>query len=376
MLLDVTLREGEQRYGLYLDLAARRAVLQGLLAAGVSEVELGWVGCAGLAALAACAAPRAGKVRLSAWARCRVEDLEAAAALPLSGVNLAAPVSDAHLSRRLGLDRAGLLERIREVVGRARGLGFGLVAVGLEDASRADPEFVLAAARAAAGAGADRVRLADTVGLLSPAETGAWIRRLAEALPGLALGFHGHNDFGLATANALAALEAGADCVDVALLGLGERAGVAATEELAAFLALRRGVAGLRPDLLRSLCAFLAEAAGLPLPLHKAVAGAGIFACESGLHLHGLALDPALYEPFPPGALGAARCLGVGRKSGRAGVAAALDRLGLGASGLRLPELTSAVRRFSARAGRPLTDNELRALAQGGEPRPAALARG
>jgi homocitrate synthase NifV len=370
MLLDTTLREGVQRFGLYLDLAAKKTLLEGLLAAGLAEVELGCVGAPDLAELAAFAAPRAGGVRLSAWARLREDDLAAAAALPGLGVNLAAPVSEAHLAKRLGLTRRGLLERLRLVLGRARGLGLARVSVGLEDASRADPGFVLEVAAAAARAGACRVRLADTVGVLSPWETATWVARVREAVPGLEVGFHGHNDFGLATANALAALEAGAACVDVTLLGLGERAGLAAAEEVAAYLALRQGDARLRPDLLARLCRFLARAGGLPIPAHKPVAGDGAFASESGLHLHALAKDPALYEPFPPAAVGASRRWAVGNKCGRAAVAAALARLGLNAPAANLPALTRSVRDLSQRAGRPLTDAELRELAQ-----PACAAR-
>ena len=143
---------------------------------------------------------------------------------------------------------------------------------------------------------------------------------------------HCHDDLGMGTANAVTALDVGAAWADVSLLGLGERAGLAATEEVAAWLAMRRG-RPYRLEVLRDLCALAARAAGMELPGHKAVAGADLFTCESGLHAHGLARDPSLFEPFDPSLVGgseADRRLAVGKKSGRAAVDMAAARPGPG----------------------------------------------
>jgi homocitrate synthase NifV len=173
----------------------------------------------------------------------------------------------------------------------------------------------------------------------------------------MAIGVHCHNDFGLGTANALAGLLAGADYADASVLGLGERAGLAALEELIAYLHLRLAKP-YRIEELPGLCRAVAEAAGIEIPSRKPVAGAGQFACETGLHVHGLALDPSLFEPYDPALLGLARTTSLGKKSGRAAVAAKLYEMGITASPSDLERMVRAVRAEAERLGRPLTDQE------------------
>lgn len=178
----------------------------------------------------------------------------------------------------------------------------------------------------------------------------------------VSIGTHFHNDCGMATANALTALECGADCADVSVLGLGERAGVARLEELAAALVVRgRAAFDLSP--LRGLCGHVAQAASLSVPRHWPVAGRDIFAVESGLHAHGVRRDPSLFEPFPPELVGGSRRVGVGRKSGVAAVAAALAELSILPPPDQLPAIVEAVRELSATLRRPLTPAELGELA-------------
>jgi len=175
-------------------------------------------------------------------------------------ISLCLPVSEAHIARKLGLDRAGLLERLERCLELGKDLGFSYISVGLEDASRADRGFSLAVAERAQELGAARVRLSDTVGLLSPSETAGLVREFRGRLS-IHLAVHCHDDFGLATANALAALEAGADYADATALGLGERAGLASLEQLAGFLTLRRG-AGYDLRAMRAMCRMAAAGRG------------------------------------------------------------------------------------------------------------------
>ncbi|MGE4553508.1 MAG: LeuA family protein [Desulfovibrionaceae bacterium] len=369
MLIDTTLREGAQTFGVYFRAEARRRVVAGLMDLGVEEIELGWVGQEGLGDLLAWARRRAGAAALSLWSPCREPDVRRAAALGADRVNLGLPVSDAHLRLRLGLDRAGLLARARGVVAAARAAGLGYVSVGLEDVSRADRAFALEAARAALEAGACRIRLSDTAGVLAPWEAADLAADFRRGLgPGAALAVHCHDDFGMATANACSALHAGADFADGSLLGLGERSGIAATEELAAHLALRRG-RGYRLAGLRGLCAFLAEAAGVPLSRIKAVAGRDVFASETGLHVQALEDSAVLFEPYAPAMLGAERTVALGGKSGRGAVRQAARRLGVVLEGSALEAAVRAVRDRAEVLGRPLTLDELSGLL--GAPRAA-----
>ncbi len=370
MLLDTTLREGEQSFGTYLSVKDRERILRGLAAVGVPEAEVGWAGREDLADMLTLAARVAPGLAAAAWCRCRPEDVRSAAACGARRVCIGVPVSDAHLAKRLGIGRPALLDLLATTLATARALGMEHVTVGMEDASRADRAFVSAVACHAAAHGAHRVRLSDTVGLFTPLEVADTVRGLRTALDAarhegtaprarrVSIGTHFHNDCGMATANALTALESGADSADVSVLGLGERAGVARLEELAAALVLR-GRARLDLAPLRGLCAHVAHAASLSIPRHWPVAGRDIFAVESGLHAHGVRRDPGLFEPFPPDLVGGSRRVGVGRKSGVAAVAAALAELSILPQPHELPGIVEAVRELSGTLRRPLTPTEL-----------------
>jgi homocitrate synthase NifV len=375
MLIDSTLREGAQAYGIYFGSGAKRRVAELLAQAGVEEIECGWVGQEGLADFLVWAAEalptRERGPALSLWCPCREADVREAARLAQTGLvqrlNIGAPSSALHREKRLGLSRAEMAGRVRGVVATAKSLGLTYVSVGLEDISRADADEALGLARAAVEAGAARVRLSDTVGLLTPAATAALVGRFADALP-VPVALHAHNDLGMATANAITALSHGAAFVDVSALGLGERAGIAALEQVAAWANLRRSSAyDLR--VLRGLCLLAGQAAKVPVARNRPVVGEDIFAAESGIHVHGLLRDPALFEPFAPEAVGASRRVGVGAKSGCAALAHTLRRLRVAASpdvkaggtpGVK-PDagLLERVRALGARLGRPLTDSEI-----------------
>lgn len=387
MLIDTTLREGAQAYGVYFSQAGRRKVAQLLAKTRVAEIECGWVGqrMPGESledflawARANLPAPADGGPALSLWCPCREGEVRVAGGLARRGlihrVSVGAPSSEAHRRKRLGLSLAEMTARVRAVVATALAEGVPYVSVGLEDVSRAEPDEALELGLAAAFSGASRVRLADTVGLLTPADTAPLVARFARELP-VPVAFHGHNDLGMATANAVTALQNGAAFADVSALGVGERAGIARLEEVAAWATLRTGAmsgpAGSAPyDLapLRELCGAVSLAARVPVARNKAVTGEDVFAAESGLHVHGLQRDPALFEPFAPEAVGGVRRLALGGKSGRAALGVAVRRLsgglagGLAGSAAAVePGLVERVRALAWKLGRPLTEAELRA---------------
>jgi homocitrate synthase NifV len=364
MLIDTTLREGAQLFGAYFSLEARETIARGLIAMGAEEVEIGWVGQEGIEHLAARVRPHSGTSRLSVWSPCREADVRTAAGLRIDRVNIGVPVSDLHIEKRLGTDRQGLLERLTRTVLTAGLLGIRYISVGLEDVSRSDMDFALTVASAAAEAGASRVRLSDSLGVLTPLRMQELVGLFRPALD-IELAVHCHDDFGMATANAVTALAAGADYADVSVLGIGERSGIAATEELAAHLCLNDTSHGYRTDGLRELCQFVSQAAGVPIPRTKAVAGADIFACESGLHAHALSKSPKLFEPYNPASIGADRRVAVGGKSGARAIASALSASDLHCPRESLPELVSAVRRLSWELQRPLTSREFAGLTKG-----------
>lgn len=362
-LIDSTLREGEQCFGVYFTPQSKKDILGSLARLGVEEAELGVAGRdAALADLMAWGKRLPVRPLLSVWAACREQDLRAAAVLEPDRLHIGLPVSDPHITTRLGLDREALLKLLDATVGQARTLGFTYVSLGLEDASRADPAFVLRAALAARDAGASRVRLSDTVGVWNPLAVAERVSSMRQALgKDVDIGLHCHNDFGLGTANALAGLMAGAQFADASVLGLGERAGLAATEELAAYLALRMDKPYAVVEL-RGLCRTVAQAAGVAIPPRKAIAGEGLFACETGLHVHALAKDPTLFEPFAPETFGLCRAMALGKKSGRAAVAAKAQAMGMDLARLDLEALVAVVRTQAEKLGRPLTEAEAEAI--------------
>ncbi len=352
MLIDTTLREGAQMFGVRLDVEARRQIALGLAALGVEEIEAGWVGLGEFEAFYRWCGPRLGGAAISIWSRCREDDIREAARLGVRRVNIGVPASDGHRQKRLDLTRQGLLCRMETVFSLARAHGME-VSVGLEDASRAAPEWLVELALAAEHGGAFRVRLSDTVGVWTPVNVMAAVAALRGRIA-MDIAVHCHNDFGMGTANAISALGAGAEWADGSLLGIGERSGLAATEELAGYLELMAGARRYTLDGVRSLCKRVAVLADLPLPRNKAVAGDDIFACESGVHLHGMARDPNLFEPYPPDRVQGTRRYGFSAKSGR--------RLLGGLVGhdadIEPAELLERVGERSGRVGRPLTMQE------------------
>lgn len=357
MILDTTLREGVQSRLWKLTDRQRLALAHDLAASGVREIE---VGCAGRdrALRALVRSARRGGARALVWCPSRLDLLEAALAADPDGICLSVPVSDAHIGGRLGLDRSRILDRLATLLSRLEGR---FVVLGMEDASRADPVLVEQIARLAGSHGVRRLRFADTLGLLDPAATGRFVSWLA-GVSGLPIGFHGHDDFGMATANALAALDAGAECVDASLGGWGERAGIASLEQVAAWLVLRRGELGPDPARVAGLARRTASHAGIAIPSTRAILGRDLFRCGSGLHVDGLQKNPDLYEPFAPARIGARRHLEFGAQTGRSAVRNLLSERGHDLDPVRLDLLVEVVRTRARDRGSPLTASEVIAM--------------
>jgi homocitrate synthase NifV len=336
MLLDCTLREGIQAAGVHLPAAWRAALVEELHAAGVDLLEIGWVGQEGLDLVAQSCRSLGIAQKCAVWSPCRPEAVRDAARLKIGAVHIGMPVSSHHRQWRLGMSWPEAQERLRQTIQEAIHWGLA-VRVGLEDASGASTSELDAAVTTAQEAGACAVRLADTRGIWNPNQAAATVRAVCH-MTDLPVGVHCHNDFGMATANAISALEAGATWADGSLLGLGERSGISALEEMAAYLTVVRPCRTDNLKLLRQLCHKLSHALGIPLPPHKAVAGEAIFSAESGLHVDGLLKDPTLFEPYPPEAVGHQRRLLWGKKSGRAAVArfAAAHGIALSHEGIQL----------------------------------------
>ena len=363
-LIDTTLREGSQTPGVLFSLRQKIAIAKGVAEVGIEEIELGVATRqdSDLPALVAACRDFACSPRLALWSRCHASDIAFAASIRPDVLSLSLPASDLHIAKRLRKTRAWVLVRLKDSVKLARDLGMDALSLGIEDSSRANPEFLAELIAVAVENGVKRIRFADTVGILTPNETSVLIGSHRRRYPDLELALHGHNDFGLATANALSALDAGADWADVTVLGLGERAGCARLEELVGLLTLVKKQKKYQVNRLPTVCATVAEAAGRAIPANHPLVGSAIFTCESGLHVHGLLADPTSYEPFSPEILKRQRTVLLGAKSGGRAVAGYCVRLGMSPP-TSLPAMVAKIRQRATELGRPLFDSEIRRLA-------------
>jgi len=365
--IDSTLREGEQTPGVRFCREQRFAIIRRLCRVGVEELELGVASAKNnyLPELLTFARQISkGEQRLGLWCRCLPDDIEFAASCRPDVLSLSIPASDLHIIERLQKDRAWILAAVRRAVGQVRESGIPFISLGLEDATRADSDFLCQLARTAADCGVQRLRLADTVGIASPATMTTMVKMIREQ-SGLPCGVHTHNDFGMATANAIAAIEAGASWIDATVLGLGERAGNCRLEEAVAFLCLRGGMERYQPHLLPALCQTVSRATGFAIANNHPIIGAAIFTCETGLHLHGLTVNPSTYEPYSPDKVGARRTLRFGAKSGKRAISNHLAHLGCPIDDHRAATLSTQLRNLTDRQGQGLSTPELLRLAAG-----------
>ncbi len=362
-LVDTTLRDGEQTPGVVFSPAEKRMIARLLAEVGVPELEVGIpaMGESEQKTIRAIVQDRLG-CRITCWCRANEADLETALRCGSDSVHLSFPVSDVQLAV-MGRKREWTQNVMGTLIAKARTL-FPFVSIGLLDASRSDSAFLFQMVGLASEQKADRVRLADTVGVWNPFEARNVFQKLSGSFPDLLLGVHTHNDLGMATANALGAVEGGARSVDVTVGGLGERAGNAPLEEvvLALELTMRRGC-GIRTRALDSLCKAVSAMANRPIPPNKPVSGRDVFRHESGIHCRALLANSRTYEPYPPHIVGRAESeIVVGKHSGSASITHMMKLMGYPLERAEADRLRQGVYSLAQRKKRSLTSQELQAL--------------
>jgi isopropylmalate/homocitrate/citramalate synthase len=359
-LYDTTLRDGEQSVGVVLDPQQKLALARAIDDLGIERIEAGF--------------PRVSQddwdaVKLIAEAGLRAEvwgfsravpaDAEALVELGVQASVIESPISDAKLAA-LGVSRESMLGRIRDAVSFAAGHGITVAYFGV-DGTRADLDFFRQAYETAVEAGAKEAVVVDTIGVATPEAVAELVGRTREWLgPEIPLHFHGHNDFGLATAAATAAVRAGASWIQGTINGMGERGGNANLLEVALTLDALYGVStNLRLDRAREVSRLVREVSGYELEPWKPLVGENLFRRESGAvasQFH----DPPAIEPYSSALVGAERAVVLGKKSGLDSIRIAVERLGLDVPEERWPELLAQVKALGAEKHGLVTDDELR----------------
>ncbi|MEA3492266.1 MAG: homocitrate synthase [Campylobacterota bacterium] len=359
LINDTTLRDGEQAPYVAFNTQEKLTIARLLYESGADELEVGIPAMghkeqSDLKEILSLGLP----IPIMSWNRATMSDLEASLACGVKSVDLSIPVSDILIGVKFGGDRERLLRNIEEVVKTAKQEGL-FVCIGGEDASRAEHTFLSSLLELGHDLGADRFRYCDTVGILTPSQTYENVSALTN-LQLLDIEMHTHNDFGMATANAIAGIEAGAVSANTTVIGLGERAGNASFEQVLMSLTHQFGE---RRDIdasrLKELVQSVSYAAQKPIASNRPIVGEHIFSHESGIHVNGLIKSDEAYEAFAPEEVGLIRQFPIGKHSGSSTLLHHLEASGIHASRREVNRLLPKVRALVTQRKRVISPKEL-----------------
>ena len=364
-VVDTTLRDGEQTAGVVFSNDEKVRIASYLDQIGIDQIEAGIPVMGGFEKDCIKEIVRLGlKASIMAWNRAVISDIKESIACGVDAVAISISTSDIHIEHKLQTTREDVLRRMGDAVKFAKDKGL-YVSVNAEDASRSNLEYLTEFALIAKHAGADRLRYCDTVGILDPMKTFRYIKTLHDAV-GLDIEMHTHNDFGMATANSLAGIYAGANHVGVTVNGLGERAGNASLQEVIMSIKhlLKIGVT-YDTTMLREVALYVAEASGRALGLNNPIVGLNIFAHESGIHGDGVLKNPLTYEAFRPEEVGLERQIVIGKHSGSAAIKSKFMEYGVELSEADAQEILARCRQMAMDKKRSLFDKEMAYIYKG-----------
>ncbi len=361
-IFDTTLRDGEQTPGVTVTPEQKLQIAIKLDELGVDAIEAGFpIVSHGEMKAISDIVKQGLKAEICGLARATENDIDAAINCGLSYVHTFIATSDIHLQYKLKMTREQVLERAVKAVEYAKKHGLR-VEFSAEDATRSERPFLLQMFRAVTDAGADRIDIPDTVGYATPQYITELVKDVKNATR-LPISMHCHDDFGLAVANSIAGINAGASCAHVTINGLGERAGNASLEEFVmALQCLYNKSHNIKTTSLYEVSRFVSNTMGIIVQPNKAIIGENAFGHESGIHTHGILNNPLTYEPISPELVGRKRWLQAGKHAGAHGIKAMLGEFGINPTDDQLHAIVEKQKNMADK-GKSITTAELLAVA-------------
>ncbi|MBU4293825.1 MAG: homocitrate synthase family protein [Actinobacteria bacterium] len=358
-IIDTTLRNGEQTAGVVFSKHEKIRIAKLLDEVGIPEIEIGTPSL-GPAEREIIQEIIASKPNCKLFTYCEADpaNIAYAAECGVKNIIINISTSDLHLKVKYGKTRTWALNQLRKTISEAKSNGLDFI-VSAEDATRTDLEFLLKMINIAQKKGAYRFRICDTVSRLDPFRTFLYINTILNTID-FPIEVYNHNDFGMATANAMAAIRAGASSLVTSVNGLGEGTGNAALEEIVMALKYLEEVdLGMATSKFRELSEYVAKASARAIPVWKAIVGTNVFAHESGIHADGVLKNPINYEVFEPGEVGLTRQIVVGKHSGSHTILHKFKEFEIDLTDKEATDILAMTRLMSVDLKRPLFDKEL-----------------
>ncbi len=358
-IIDTTLRNGELTAGVVFSKHEKLRIAKMLEEIGIPEIEVGTPALGEVEREIIKAIAGSGlKSRLFAYCEADPQDVEYAAQTGIKNVILNISTSDIHIKKKYKQNRTWAINRLKEAIRAAKKNSLNFI-VSAEDASRTDLEFLLKILHIAKKRGAYRFRICDTVSKFDPFRTFLNINSIMSSVD-FPLEVYNHNDFGMATANGMAAIRAGATSIVVSVGGLGEGTGNAALEEIVMALRYLENIElGITTSKFREIAEYVAKASARAIPVWKAIVGTNVFAHESGIHADGVIKNPKNYEVFDPSEVGLTRQLVVGKHSGSHTILHKFKEFGIDLTDKDANEMLALARSMAVDLKRILFDKEL-----------------
>lgn len=358
-IIDTTLRDGEQAPGVVFSKKEKMKIAILLNDLGVDEVEIGTpaIGNEEKAIIKEIATAGFG-YKTSSWCRANFEDIQQATKLKTTSINISLPVSDIQMET-LGKSRKWVLQQLIATTKYASDY-FSHSTVGAQDATRSNIHFLKEYIHCAQESGAHRVRIADTVGISTPLEIQKLFLDLTTSFPTMEFEFHGHNDLGMATANAITAYQSGAKCISATINGLGERAGNSVLEEFVGYLIYKEDNRTYNSKVIAKLCQMVAEVSKQNLSENKPIIGEKVYTHESGIHTSAILKNRASYQFINPADFGQTdKGFCFGKHSGKASIHHFFKEKNLHFDESLVQHILSMVKQKAANWKRPLTEIDL-----------------